>query len=246
MLDHPATLAAILGTFLLAGGVKGVIGLGLPTVTLAILTVVLDLASAMALLLIPSFATNLWQALIGGHGRALLRDHWPFFAVATVTVALGGLALNRVDHGLLRMLLGLLIVAYAGVSLAGWRPRIAAAQARVLGPAMGALNGVFTGMTGSFVVPGVLYLNALGLSRDALVQAMGILFTLATAALALTLAGAGRLSADLGLASLVGLPPAILGMAAGQWLRKRLSEAVFRRVFFVSLLALGGYIVAGA
>ncbi len=45
------TTLVILATFLLAGLVKGVIGLGLPTVSLAILTVALDLPSAMVLLL---------------------------------------------------------------------------------------------------------------------------------------------------------------------------------------------------
>ena len=54
----PALLALIAATFLLAGAVKGVIGLGLPTVSLGILTAALDLPTAMALLLVPSLATN--------------------------------------------------------------------------------------------------------------------------------------------------------------------------------------------
>lgn len=244
MIHDPATLAAILLTFLLAGTVKGVIGLGLPTISLAILTVVLDLTSAMALLLIPSFATNFWQGAVGGHGKALFIRLWPFLLPATVLVWLGATALGAVDSSLLSMLLGVLIVAYAAVSLAGWKPKLTAPQSRWAGPLLGAVNGVFTGMTGSFVVPGVLYLNAIGLKRDELVQAMGILFTLATAALAISLGGAGFLSADLGLASLVGLPPAILGMIAGARLRKRLSEQAFRKVFFTALLALGAYILA--
>ena len=55
-------------TFVLAGGVKGVIGLGLPTVSLAILTATLGLHSAMALLVAPSLVINVWQALVGGNG----------------------------------------------------------------------------------------------------------------------------------------------------------------------------------
>lgn len=244
VINDPATLAAILATFLLAGSVKGVVGLGLPTISLAILTVVLDLASAMALLLIPSFVTNFLQGATGGHGRALLRRLWPFLLLATVMVGLGGLALGSLDHSQLRRLLGVLIIVYAGISLFGWRPVISTKNERWLGPVMGVLNGVFTGMTGSFVVPGVLYLNAIGLPRDALVQAMGILFTLATLALAVTLGGQGMLTLDLGLGSLVGLPPALIGMAAGQRLRKRLSEALFRKVLFWALLIMGLYIGA--
>lgn len=233
----------MLATFLLAGTVKGVIGLGLPTISLAILTATLDLKTAMALLLLPSAVTNLWQGAVGGQAVALLRANWAFFATATATVALGGLALSRVDAAVLSTFLGALILAYALIGLAGWRPAIAPGARWWAGPVFGTLNGVFTGMTGSFVVPGVMYLNAIGLDRHALVQAMGILFTLATLALAATLAGAQLLSAQLGLASAVGLVPALIGMALGQRIRAQLSEQRFRRVFFWSLLALGIYIV---
>ena len=72
----PATILAIAAAFLIAGTVKGVIGLGLPTVSLALLAVLIDLPTAMALLLVPSFVTNLWQAMVGGNGGAILRRFW--------------------------------------------------------------------------------------------------------------------------------------------------------------------------
>src|SRR3954471_6911407 len=65
-------IVVVASTFLLAGMVKGVIGLGLPAVALGVLTFAFDLRSAMSLLLVPSFVTNLWQASVGGHGKALL------------------------------------------------------------------------------------------------------------------------------------------------------------------------------
>lgn len=97
----PATFAVIIATFFLAGTVKGVIGLGLPTVSVGLLTAAIDLPTAMALLLVPSFATNLWQALAGGHGRTILRRIWPFLATATIMVWFGAMALTRVDLALL-------------------------------------------------------------------------------------------------------------------------------------------------
>jgi len=241
-----ATVLIILATFLLAGTVKGVIGLGLPTVSLALLTVAIDLPSAMALLLVPSLLTNLWQALVGGHLKATLARIWPFLALATATVWLGALALTRVDLALLSALLGALLAVYALASLAGLRLAVPARGEAWIGPLAGAANGVLTGMTGSFVVPGVLYLQAIGLGRDMLIQAMGLLFTASTLALAAALGGNGLLSVDLGLWSLAAVVPAILGMALGQRIRSALSEALFRRVFFAALLVLGLYIVAGA
>jgi len=243
MFDAP-TILAVVATFLIAGTVKGVIGLGLPTVSLALLTVAIDLPNAMALLLVPSFVTNLWQAMVGGNGRAILRRLWPFLLMATATVWLGASALTRVDLPLLSSLLGVLLLVYATVNLAGLRCTITTRQEVWIGPLLGSANGILTGMTGSFVVPGVLFLQSIGLSRDALIQAMGMLFTASTLALAVALQGNELLTTELGALSSAALLPAIFGMVLGQRIRQSLSEQLFRRLFFIALLILGAYIIA--
>ena len=240
------TLLVVAATFLLAGTVKGVIGLGLPSVSLGILTAAIDLPTAMALLLAPSFVTNLWQGAIGGKAREILARTWPFMLAATVTIPIGALALSRLDLSWLAALLGTLLSLYSGLSLAGFRTSISPAGETRWGPLFGITNGVLTGMTGSFVVPGVMYLQSIGLPRDVLVQAMGILFTLSTLTLGLVLGGNDLLTVELGWVSLLAVAPAILGMVVGQQLRKLLSEQLFRRVFFTSLLVLGVYIIATA
>jgi uncharacterized membrane protein YfcA len=236
----------ILATFLLAGTVKGVIGLGLPTVSLAILTVALDLPSAMALLLVPSFVTNLWQAMVGGNAWLILTRTWPFLLMATATVWIGAQALKHLQLSMLSALLGALLAAYAIASLAGLRLSFSARRATWGGAVLGAVNGVLTGMTGSFVVPGVIYLQALGFSRDALIQAMGMLFALPTLALGLSLQSINMLGGAQIVDSSIALLPAIAGMMLGQRIRRRISEPLFRKIFFASLLALGAYIIASA
>ena len=243
---YDVTTILIIVTFLVAGTVKGVIGLGLPTVSLALLTVVIDLPTAMALLLLPSLVTNLWQALAGDHARLILQRLWPFLLLATITVWIGASALTQVDLALLSALLGILLVTYAGVNLAGLSITISPQRERWAGPLFGLVNGVLTGMTGSFVVPGVMFLQSIGLARDALIQAMGILFTLSTLALAIALQGNALLTLELGILSATALLPAILGMILGQQIRQRISEPLFRQVFFASLLMLGAYIIVSA
>jgi uncharacterized membrane protein YfcA len=245
-MPDPLAIAVIAAAFLIAGAVKGVIGLGLPTVSLGLLTAALDLRTAMALLIVPSFVTNLWQAATGGNARAILARVWPFLVAATATVWLGALALTRVDASLLSGLLGALLALYAAVSLAGVRLAIPARREAWAGPLFGTVNGILTGMTGSFVVPGVMYLQSIGLPRDRLVQAMGMLFMASTVALAAALRGSDLLGAQLGLISAGAVIPAVAGMLAGQRLRRRLSEEKFRRTFFVAVLALGAAIIARA
>jgi uncharacterized membrane protein YfcA len=91
-----------------------------------------------------------------------------------------------------------------------------------------------------------MFLQAIGLSRDMLIQAMGMLFTVSTLALAAALHQADFLSVQHGTLSIVAVVPAIVGMIAGQWIRKGLSEQRFRTVFFTALLMLGANIVVSA
>lgn len=170
----PLTLIAIVATFLVAGTVKGVVGMGLPAVSLALLTILLDLPTAMALMLLPSFITNVWQAAVGGNGLAILRRSPVFFVLAIGGVWIGGWALVSVDLSLLSALLGFLLVLYGASGLANYRITVGAGQEGLVGPVAGFVNGVLTGMTGSFAFPGVLYLQALGLKREELIQAMRI------------------------------------------------------------------------
>jgi len=245
MLD-PLVLAAIAGTFLLAGFVKGVVGFGLPTVALALLTVTVGLPQAMALMLVPAFVSNVWQSVAGGGSQQVLRRIWPFLLAAAATIFIGALALTRIEVRWLSALLGVVLIVYALVSLAGLRLSLTTQQAVWAGPLIGAANGVLTGMTGSYVVPGVLFLQGIGLPRDQLIQAMGMLFLVSTLALGAALGGNGLLEAEHGLLSAAALAPALLGMALGQALRRKLPEPMFRKVFFAALLALGAYIVARA
>ena len=245
-MPETSILLAVAATCLLAGIVKGVIGLGMPTVILALLTAPLGLTQAMALMLLPTAVTNFWQALSGGHGVAIVRRIWPFLLLATMTIWIGALALTRLDLAFLSGLLGALIALYAIVNLFGLRMSVAPRHEWWLGPLCGAVNGVLTGMTGAYAVPGVMYLQAMGMPRDMFVQAMGMLFGLSTLALAVALGGGGFLDAEIGLLAIVALVPALAGMAIGQKIRGLLSERAFRRAFFVALLLLGLYIVGHA
>ena len=240
------SIAIILITFVIAGTVKGIIGLGLPSVSLGILTLAFDLPTAMALMVAPSLVTNIWQACTGGHGKALLLRLWPFFALATVMVGVGGLLFPHVDLQILSGLLGILLVAYSAASLSGFKLKPDARHGLPGQLVCGAVNGLLTGLTGSFVVPGVMYLQAIELHRDALIQAMGILFTVSTLALALTLQSNAILTAELSVQSMLGIPTAIGGMMLGQKIRRSITEATFRKVFFYAILILGTYIFISA
>ncbi len=246
-MPDPFTLALVVGaTFLLAGFVKGVIGLGLPTVAIALLSLIMPPAHAAAVLVVPSLITNAWQGLIGGHLAPLLGRMWSMMAgiLAGTWLGAGSLATDTSGHA--TTALGAVLVVYALSGLANLRLRVPARAEPALSPLMGVVTGLVTAATGVLVIPAAPYLQCLGMRRDELVQAFGISFTVSTIALAGALSAGGVLGGALAGLSALALLPAILGMLAGQWLRGRVSEPVFRRCLFAGLLALGAHLALRA
>ncbi|MFY3936513.1 sulfite exporter TauE/SafE family protein [Achromobacter xylosoxidans] len=240
----PALLAATAAVFVLAGVVKGVVGLGLPTISMAMLALIMAPAQAAALLIVPSLITNLWQA-----------RPWPtlmrlFRRIATLQAGvcagtLAGAAWFGAPAGhWASVCLGVALVAYAAWGLFGTPPAVSARHEGALGAVVGTITGLITAATGVFVIPAVPYLQALNLDKDGLIQAMGISFTVSTVALAAGLWLNGSYTPGAAGASVLMLLPALAGMALGQWLRGRLSARAFKQCFMVSLALLGAYQVA--
>jgi len=229
--------AAVAAVFLLAGGVKGVTGMGLPTVAVSLLGLWMLPAQAAALLVAPSVVTNVVQSM-GPHWRRLLHVLWPaWLALAAFTVLTPDL--GRIAGGFdARALLGAVLVVYGLLGL--WRPRLPAVAARPTwaGAAVGAATGVVTAATAVFAVPLVPYLQALRFDKDAMVQALGLSFMVATLALAARLQVAGTLPL-FSLPTALALGAALAGLRLGAAVRSRISPATFQRALFVTFIALG-------
>lgn len=153
------------------------------------------------------------------------------------------MTLKTVDVRLLSALLGLLLAAYGVLGLLRPPLKVSPARETATGIAAGLVNGILAGMTGSFSLPGVPWLQAIGLTQGQLIQAMGMLFSLSTLGLASALGSQRLLTAEFGLLSVAAILPALAGMVLGQRLRQRLSERQFKLIFFTSMIVLGFYIM---
>jgi uncharacterized membrane protein YfcA len=238
-MPDPLLLLLVAFTFLLAGFVKGVVGLGLPTVAMGLLGLAMAPAQAAVLLVVPSLVTNLWQLFAGPRFGGLLRRLWPMMAGICLGTWAGAGLLTGAGADTATIGLGVALVLYAAIGLAGPRVSIPAKAERWWSGPVGAATGLVTAATGVFVIPAVPFLQALGLEKEDLVQALGLSFTVSTLALAAGLAHDGAFPLAAAGTSLLALAPALLGMAAGQWLRLRVRPEVFRRWFFLGLLLLG-------
>lgn len=243
-LADPTVHAVFVGlTFVAAGLVKGIVGLGLPTVAIGLLSLAMPPAAAAALLIAPSLATNVWQSAAGPHLWALMRRLWSLLATIVLGTLLTIGILTGASSGLANAALGGVLIVYGVLGLSGRRFDVPRRAEPWLSPLMGLLTGLITGATGVFVMPVIPYLNGLGLDKDELIQALGLAFTVSTIGLAAGLATAGRFQFGTAGASLLTVLPALLGMWLGQRLRDRIPGPVFRRWFFVGLVLLGLYML---
>lgn len=243
MPDTPSLIfcAAIAAIFGLGGFVKGVVGLGLPTIAMGLLSVLMPPAQAAALLVVPSLVTNVWQ--IRGPGLLALLKRLAGLLIGVCAGAwIGAGWLTGPASSLATLGLGIALVAYAALGLLKWRLHVKPAHERWLAPPVGLATGLVTAATGVFVIPAVPYLQALGMDKEALVRALGISFLVSTLALGAALGSRGALQATALFGSALALLPALAGMVAGQWLRLRVRPDTFRTIFFCGLLALGVYL----
>lgn len=238
MMNTEPFLFAVAAIFALAGLVKGVIGLGLPTVAIGLLGLIMPPVQAAALLILPSVITNLWQAGAGGHFRELLGRLWPLLVGICIGTAIGALAIPS-GGAMATVGLGLALTVYALLGLFRIEFKVPQSKETPIGLVCGIFTGAITVATGVFVLPMVPYLQSLHMEREKLVQALGISFMASTVTLAAALQHAGEFRADVLWPSLIALAAALVGMGLGQWVRLRVSPATFRKLFLVGLLALG-------
>ncbi len=241
-MDALPRLAEIAGIFVLAGAVKGMIGMGLPTVAIGILGLFMTPAEAAAVLVLPTLVTNVWQAAAGRHFFKLLGRLWPMFAGIFLGASIGAVVLHSVASPWATTALGAVLVIYALLGLGNVHFSVAPQAETWLAPPIGIANGIVSVATGVFSLPALFYLNGLRLRRDELVQALGMLFTMSTVALAAALMHGGVLHYSAAIPSVLALAASIVGMVLGQLVRSRVKAELFRKIFLVGLLLLGAHL----
>ena len=234
-----AVVAMVAGAFLLAGTVKGTLGVGLPMVSVPIIASVTAPATAVALLVVPGFAANIWQAVQGGHQGYCLKRFWPLLLALLVGTLIGARILVDVDPRIVTRLLGGILVAFSFLRILPVRLAAPEGAEPWLGPLAGFVAGVLGGISTFHGPILILYLVALRVPKDIFVSAVALFFVTGLTALYSTLALHGVLTEAELAASATAMVPVGLGMVMGRWLRGRISQPVFEKVLVGALIVIG-------
>ncbi len=239
MTDSILSLTLVAFVFILAGLVKGVIGMGLPTIAIGLLGLIVAPVEAAAMLVLPSLITNIWQLISGPSFIALLKRFKFLLLGICCGTPFGVSFIVSGQTAIVTAGLGVVLMAYGLYGLSAARIKVSARAELWTSPLIGFITGILSGATGIAALPLAPYFTALELKRDELIQALGLGFTVASLALAIGLLITGEYEVEIATASLLALAPAFVGVFVGQFLRKKIPQEQFRRYFFLSLIFLG-------
>jgi uncharacterized membrane protein YfcA len=228
---EPASItAAVVCSLIVAGLLKGMIGVGMPVVALPLLSLFIDIKSAAMLLSMPLIFSNVPQALEGGKTGRCLMQLMPVILGMIPGLFLGVRALLALDANLARIIAGLVLVGVGGITLLAPKLQL---HARLILPA-GIAFGFFGGILGGIAaMPGPLvfiFLLAKGLSGKAFTKQASLYLVVSAGLLAILLTASRQFNWLDVLVSTAAMVPVVLGMYAGQHVRDRIAPETFKKL----------------
>lgn len=227
------------GTFLIAGTIKGAVGIGLPTAALAILTLFIAPREAMATLMFPMLFSNVLQVYRAGDTKRAFIQYAPFSAALACVIVITLILARQVSSSFLLAMIGLMILSFVATSLIRVVPKISDQNDLNFQIILGGIAGVLGGLTAVWAPPMVMYLAARDTPKDEFVRATGILITLGTIPLCIGFFQLGYFTGPLAGISLAMVIPAFLGFFIGEKIRSRLSQERFRRYLMTVFFLIG-------
>ncbi len=242
MTEQTTLLIMIAVALTTAGFVKGVIGLGLPTVSIGLLATQMPPSHALAIVIVPAIVTNIWQTFVGPYLKDIVRRLWPLMVGCVIGIWSCSGMMTGPYARISTAILGGLLVIYAAISLGKVRFTVAEPNQKWVGGIVGLITGAISATTGVQVIPSMPFMQAIGMEKDELVQALGVFFTTATIALSFNLTAAGLLTTATALPGAIAMVAAFGGMFLGQALRARMDQDSFRKWFLIAMMLLGTYL----
>jgi uncharacterized membrane protein YfcA len=232
-------LGAISSAVFLGGLTKGALGIGMPLLAMPVMALFMTVPQALTVLTIPILVTNIWQALQGGHLKAMVQRFWDLALALAIGIAIGAQALVVLDAKLLYLVMGLVVLIQPVLRFCIPDFQFSPRTQRVVGPIFALASGVIGGMTGFFGPLLMVYLASLGLLKDHFAAAVSMMFVIGALSLGISLAQLGFINGPELTVSLAALLPAVAGIYLGQLIRSHISQSQFERGLGFFLLLIG-------
>ena len=171
-LTHVLVGAALL----LAAFVKGATGLGFPLIATPTVALLLDIRTAITVLILPNLFMDSAQVIRGGFPYGVFRRFSGLIAPTIVGVFLGTMVLVKTPLWVLNLCLGTMVLIFVMLNLLKLDFMISARAEKILSPIFGFLSGFLNGMTNAAGPTLAIYLYSLKVKKRDFVKAIATSF----------------------------------------------------------------------
>ena len=239
------TLIVLSALALFAGGaVKGLVGIGIPLVSISLLSLFLPLTDAVALLPVPMIVANVWMSFAGNHFLPALRRFWPLVLAMFAGTVVGAHVLVALDLASLNLLVGIFVVVFCLSSHVNPAMRLPNRYEAGAGVVAGGIGGFMGGLSALFGPPLIMYFASLRLDRDTFVGVISSIYLCCSVTLVVVFGSVGVMSGAQFAESTLACVPLLIGVWVGRRFRGRIDEELFRKLLLVALLAVGVRLIA--
>ena len=232
-------LAIAFGVYVLAGTIKGIAGIGLPTVAISLLSQFFDPRLAISLALVPIIATNAWQVYRAGRFLETLRRFAPFLVCLVLFVYVSAQFAHGISVRALVLFMGSMVILFTLVNLLFKPPALPDEWDTPAQVVTGTAAGFMGGITAIWSPPVMVFLLARRTPKDAFVRASGVIIAVGGVPLIISYWQAGLFGGETAIVSCLMVMPAVVGFFVGERLRSRLDAKRFHTVVLIIFLFLG-------
>ena len=237
------TVVYILFTYFLGGITQGILGVGLITVVISLLSFVIDVKETIALVIIPTIVTSFFQMINGNNLKDIIKDTRYFLVFSTLIIVPGVFLLKVLESDLILIFIAILLFMNSSLSLSNRVVAIPNHQNSIIQVSAGSLNGFIIGLTSIYTMPFVFLLQSLKYNKEKTVQFMGLAFLLYSSMQFISFSYSKLISINTIFPSLIVTLPVIIGFFLGKKIRSFISEKLFKKLFYLMLLLMSGIIL---
>ncbi|NKB54253.1 MAG: TSUP family transporter [Rhizobiaceae bacterium] len=238
----PTLTVIFAAIFLLAGIIKGFLGIGLPAAAVGLLTLFVPPAEAIPLLWLPILGTNILQFAHAPQKRKIVSDYIWFAMAIMISIFITSMFMADYPTALLTVSIGIAMVVFSTNLLLGIKLPIRSGLGWQIGA--GLLAGIFGGLSSIWSPIVAMYLVARNVPKEQFIGVTGFLFLAGCLPLGAGQFIAGLISLPVLLKSLAGLIVVLIGFRIGEEMRKRVSQTQFRNVVLFAFLIMGIRLIA--
>ena len=233
------TYVLVGAALLLAAFVKGATGLGFPLIATPMVALLLDIRTAVTVLILPHLFMDSAQVIRNGIPYDVFRRFSGLILPTIIGVFLGTMALVNTPLWILNLCLAIMLLIFVGSNLLKLDFAISSRQEKFLSPSFGLLSGFLNGLTNAAGPTLAIYLYSLKLEKRTFVKSLATIFVTTKLSQLVAISTWNLFNRETIILSIQVLLFTLAGFYAGVKAQDRVNQGTFNRGLLVLLAAIG-------